>query len=305
MKKILVIGSLNLDHTIDLKSIPRPGETVSGRSIAKIPGGKGANQAYAAGKLGGNVSMIGCVGKDDAGKKLTENLSSVGVDISGITEIENVPSGQAYIALEDTGENSIIIIPGTNEYMTQSLIDKNLSLIEKCDYILMQFEIPLSTVRYVKQLAHSMGKTVIIDPAPAVSDIEDDFWKGIDIIKPNETELEIITGRKATSKYDYITSARKMIDKGVKTVIVTLGKEGCLLVDNVEARFFHTEDVDVVDTTAAGDCFTAALAVGLSEDMNMSDAINFAQRASSIAVTRKGAQTSIPSRDELNGGGLM
>lgn len=305
MKKILVIGSLNLDHTIDLKSIPRPGETVKGRAITQIPGGKGANQAYAAGKLGGNVSMIGCVGNDEAGKTLIKNLRRAGVDTSGISEIENVPSGQAYIALEDTGENSIIIIPGTNEYVTKELIDKNLSLIEECDCILMQFEIPLETVRYVKSLARSMGKTVIVDPAPAAGDIEDSFWDGIDIIKPNETELEIITGRKSASKYDYITSARKMIDKGVKTVIVTLGKEGCLLVDKVQAQFFHTEDVDVVDTTAAGDCFTAALAVGLSEDMNISDAINFAQRASSVAVTRKGAQTSIPSRDELNGGGSM
>lgn len=305
MKKILVIGSLNLDHTIDLKSIPRPGETVKGRAITQIPGGKGANQAYAAGKLGGNVSMIGCVGDDHAGKILTENLQNVGVDVSGIAQIEGVPSGQAYISLEESGENSIIIIPGANEYVTRELIDKNIKLIEESDYILTQFEIPLDTIRYVKKLAARLGKTLIVDPAPAVKDIEDDFWQGIDIIKPNETELEIISGKKMDSKYDYVTGARKMIDKGVKTVIVTLGKEGCLLVDGIQAHFFHTQDVEVVDTTAAGDCFTAALAVGLSEDMERPDAINFAQLASSIAVTRKGAQTSIPSRGELNGGGSM
>lgn len=303
MKKLLVIGSLNLDYTIDLKAIPRPGETVKGRTISQLPGGKGANQAYACGKLGGTAAMIGCVGTDSAGRTLRENLESVGVDTSGIAEIENVPSGQAYIALEDTGENSIIIIPGANEHVTKELIDKNRSLIEECDFILMQFEIPLDTVKYVKKLACSLGKTVIADPAPAVSDIEDDFWDGIDIIKPNETELEVITGRKMDTKYDYIIGARKMVDKGVKTVIVTLGKEGCLLVDKSQARFFHTEDVDVVDTTAAGDCFTAALAVAMSEGQDISDAISFAQRASSIAVTRKGAQTSIPSRAELNGGG--
>lgn len=302
MKKILVIGSLNLDFTIDLKRIPYPGETVHGKSISQIPGGKGANQAYAAGKLGGLVSMIGCVGKEHTGNILIKNLQSAGVDTSGIAQIENIPSGQAYIALEETGENCIIVIPGANEFVTRDLIDKNMHLIEQCDFILMQFEIPLDTIRYVKEISHSLGKTVIIDPAPAVANLEEDFWKDIDILKPNETELEIIAGRKLNSKYDYITAARKLIDKGVKTVIVTLGKAGCVLVDNVQSQFFHTEKVEVVDTTAAGDCFTAAFAVALSEEMNVSDAINFAQRASAIAVTRKGAQTSIPSREELDWG---
>lgn len=304
-KKILVIGSLNMDFLIETDKIPAPGETVLGHSVGHIPGGKGANQAYAAGKLDGNVSMIGAVGDDPYGKELIRSLTSAGVDTSGIEVCGDTPTGQAYIALDSSGENSIIVIPGANQSVTPELIQKHMALVDSCDYILTQFEIPLDTVRYVKDLALQKGKRLIVDPAPAVPDLEMDFWEGVSIVKPNETELALLTGQKMSSREDYIEGARSLIGKGAGTVVLTLGKTGCIAVTREKADFYPAHVVKTVDTTAAGDSFTAALAIALSEGADTEKAVSFAQAVCAVVVTRKGAQSSIPARSELKGGDVL
>ena len=176
MKKIVVIGSLNMDSVIETPHMPKGGETVSGQSVTLVPGGKGANQAYAAGILGGNVSMIGAVGNDAFGAILKNNLGKAGVDTSSVAEIEGATTGQAFITVDDSGENSIIIIAGTNGMVTKEFIQGHIKRIEESDIVIMQLEIPIETVEYVKDLAVGMGKTVIIDPAPAVAYLPDSFW---------------------------------------------------------------------------------------------------------------------------------
>lgn len=299
MKKILIIGSLNMDIVLETPRIPKVGETISGKTIMQTPGGKGANQAYAVGKLGGNVGMIGAVGDDSFGHTLKENLESVGVDAAGVEMFSGEPTGQAYIAVDEKGENSIILIAGTNGMVTKEMIKKNLKKIQESDIIIMQLEIPLEVVEYVKELAVEFGKIVIVDPAPAIANLPDSFWKGIDYIKPNETELEILIGKEMKNLEELKKGARIMLEKGVKNVVVTLGGDGCLFVSAEREEFFPANKVKVVDTTAAGDSFTAGMALALSKGENCKEAIQFGQKVSAIVVSRMGAQTSIPAIEEL------
>ena len=300
MKRIAVVGSLNMDIVIETPHMPEHGETVSGKHVTLVPGGKGANQAYAIGKLGGNAAMIGAVGRDSSGTALLDNLESVKVDVSGIKQLEDSETGQAFITVDDSGENSIIIIAGANGKVSRELIDEYADVIRESDIVIMQLEIPLDVVSYVKEMASRAGKTVIVDPAPAVTGIPDEFWRGIDYIKPNETELAILTGMQPETNEELINAARVMIEKGVRNVIVTLGGDGCLLVKKETEEFFPSFKVKAVDTTAAGDSFTAAFALALSQGKDEKEAIALGQKVSSIAVTRKGAQTSIPTMEEVN-----
>lgn len=300
MKRIAVVGSLNMDIVIETPHMPEHGETVSGKRVTLVPGGKGANQAYAIGKLGGNAAMIGAVGRDSSGTALLDNLESVKVDVSGIKQLEDSETGQAFITVDDSGENSIIIIAGANGKVSRELIDEYADVIRESDIVIMQLEIPLDVVSYVKEMASRAGKTVIVDPAPAVTGIPDEFWRGIDYIKPNETELAILTGMQPETNEELINAARVMIEKGVRNVIVTLGGDGCLLVKKETEEFFPSFKVKAVDTTAAGDSFTAAFALALSQGKDEKEAIALGQKVSSIAVTRKGAQTSIPTMEEVN-----
>ena len=299
MKKILVIGSLNMDTVIETPYMPKSGETLAGNSVTLVPGGKGANQAYAAGKLGGDVSMIGAVANDSFGQLLKANLESVGVNTTGIATLNGATTGQAFITVDGTGANSIILIAGTNAMVSKEMIDQHRDLIAACDIIMMQLEIDWKVVEYAKDLAVSMDKLVIVDPAPALPDLPDSFWKGVDFIKPNETELEILTGRSISGQEALETAAKEMLAKGVRNVMVSLGGEGCLMVNQEGTGFYPAHKVKAVDTTAAGDCFTASFALALSKGESVADAIRFGQKASSIAVTRKGAQTSIPTLDEV------
>ncbi len=299
MKKIVVVGSLNMDTAIETAHMPKAGETVSGMSAERIPGGKGANQAYAVGKLGGNVAMIGAVGDDSFGKVLKKNLETVNVDVSAVEEVHGGATGQAFIAVDERGENSIVIIAGANGKVDTAMIRRHKETIRKSDIVIMQMEIPLDVVEYVKDLALEMGKTIIIDPAPAVKGLPERFWKGVDYIKPNETELEILTGRGVRTRRDAEEAAGDLLTKGVKHVIVTMGGEGCLLVTEHRNVFFPANKVKAVDTTAAGDGFTAGFALALSKGKGCEEAIRFGQSVSSIVVTRKGAQPSIPTMEEV------
>lgn len=300
MKKVLVIGSLNMDFSIKSEKLPLPGETVMGESFELNPGGKGANCAYALGKLECATSMIGMVGNDNYAKDLINNLKSVNVNVEGIKVLDNVNTGVAFVNVDSTGENNIIAIPGANEKITTSYIDENINLINDADIIVTQLEIPINVVMYVAKIAKQYNKLFVLDPAPAKSNLNEELYKCVDIIKPNETELAILTNTKPKNKDEIIECAKVLNNKGVKNVIVTLGGDGSILVNNDIIKEFKALDVDVVDTTAAGDSFTAALICSLSQNKSLEEAIIFAHTVSSIVVTKRGAQSSIPTQSEIN-----
>jgi len=298
VSNLLIVGSLNMDTVINVKDMPKPGETVLGKNYELCPGGKGANQAYAAGKLGADVSMIGLVGKDDNGMKLLLNLQSVGVNTSGIQTLDNITSGTAFITVDDEGENSIIVISGANYELRKEHIDNHMDLIDQCDAVIVQLEVPIDVVTYLARIAKSKNKLVILDPAPAPTNLPLELIKNVDIMKPNETELHALTGMKTESIEQIVQASRSLIEQGVKKVIVTVGSKGTVLVTENDYKIFPPRKVAAVDTTAAGDSFTAAFATKLIEGFSYDDAIKFANIVSSIVVTRKGAQNSMPSYEE-------
>ena len=300
MKKILVIGSMNMDFVAGVSHIPTLGETVLADNFELVPGGKGANQSYAIGKMHGNVAMLGMVGQDTYGERLCENLKSVGVDVTRVRKLSGVSTGIAVIGVIPEGDNSILVIPGANAYVDKSYVMENMDLFESSDIIVVQLEIPLETVMYVVKEARKRGKTVILDPAPAISDSPDELFSCVDVIKPNETELAILV-QDFSSEENLCANAELLQRKGVKNIVVTLGGEGSYLLkeDHTEKRLYADKTVHVVDTTAAGDSYVAGLAVALSRGDSLDEAVELASRVSNIVVTRKGAQTSIPSFEEL------
>ena len=250
MSKILVVGSLNLDYVIEVENMPKAGETIFGKSLKKVPGGKGANQAYAIGKLGEDVAMIGAVGDDDAGQILLNNLKSVNVDISGIEKINDNVTGQAYIYVDDNGQNCITVISGANAVVDRDMIDRNMRLIDEAEYIVMQLEVPIDTVKYVKDIAVLKGKKVIIDPAPAIKNPDVNLWKGCYILKPNELELATLTGKELNNIEEYKKAAVELHKTGVDYVISTLGGDGAIMYNGESIKSFDCKKTTVVDTTA-------------------------------------------------------
>ena len=299
MKKILVIGSLNMDFVINVDEMPKKGETIMGIDMVQNPGGKGANQAYALGKLGGASAMIGAVGKDSYGEKLIMNLESVNVDTSGIKKCDGTYTGNAFVYVDRNGENSITVMAGANHCVTTELIDENIELIKESDIVIMQLEIPLDTAVYAAKRAFELGKTVILDPAPAPETMPEEIFKYVDFIKPNETELMTLTGMATDTEEEIEAAGRVLLEKGAKAVIVTLGEKGSMLINEKKSEHFPGKKVKTVDTTAAGDSFTAAFAIALAEGKDCREAIEYGSKVSAIVVTRKGAQASIPTREEV------
>ena len=299
MKKILVIGSLNMDFVAGVSHIPTIGETILANDFELVPGGKGANQSYAIGKMHGNIAMLGMVGQDTYGERLCENLESVGVDVTRIRKLNGVSTGIAVIGVIPEGDNSILVIPGANAYVDKSYIMENMDLLEASDIIVVQLEIPLETVMYVVKEASKRGKTVILDPAPAVSDLPDELFSCIDVIKPNETELNILTGMPTDSLEEIIVAAKSLLQKGVKNVVVSLGGKGSILINNEKHQYFKALETKVVDTTAAGDSFIAAIALGISLNKNLEESINLANKVATLTVSKQGAQKSVPSMKEV------
>ena len=297
MKKILVIGSLNMDMVVEIDHTPLVGETIMTDSMELIPGGKGANQAYAASKLGASVEMLGAVGQDSYGKKVVDNLKLAHVDTSHIIQKEKLSTGAAFIAVNKSGDNSIVVIAGANASLEEDDIDKNIKLIEQCDILILQMEIPMRTVIYAAKKAKEMGKKVILDPAPVQPDFPEELYAYLDVIKPNETEVKMLTGYGA----EQLENATQFFkDRGVKNVVITLGEKGVYVCSESESsKIIPAQKVEAIDTTAAGDTFTAAMALKLVEGENLENAVCFANYVSSIVVTKKGAQTSIPSIDEV------
>ena len=299
MKKILVIGSLNMDLVVKVDHNPVTGETIIGSSLDYIPGGKGANQAYTAGKLHSNVTMLGAVGDDANGQVLVNNLKNAGVDTSRILVKKNTPSGTALITVNKEGNNAITVVPGSNGKVTIEDIEDNIDLLEKSDIVVMQMEIPIETVVYVAKKAKEMGKIVFLDPAPVPKEFPYEILPYLDFIKPNETEAAMLTGIKDTLS-SYKEAAEKLRKQGVKNVAITLGKEGVYL-DSEECGKTKIDaiDVKVVDTTAAGDSFTAAVAFAVSNGKDYKTAVDFANKVSNVTVTKAGAQTSVPTYEEV------
>lgn len=298
MDKVLVVGSLNMDFAVYMDRRPQAGETVMARSMKLVPGGKGANQAYALGKLGANTAMIGAVGEDTFGEQMLKNLESVSVNTAGIQKIAGVETGKAFIEIENSGQNSISVIAGANAAVDEALVLGQEEAFRQADAVVMQLEIPVPSVLAAAKLAKKHGKTVVLDPAPARSDLPDELWAQVDITKPNETELALLTGLPTGTEAEVVTAARALIAKGVKNVLVTLGGEGTLLVNADTVQKFSAYKVKAVDTTAAGDCFLAAF-MSRFDGENFAEAIDFGAKASAIAVTRQGAQTSIPTVAEV------
>ena len=301
MENILVIGSLNMDFVIGVRKRPQGGETVIGESFSLVPGGKGANQAYAIGRMGGKVSLIGAVGEDDFAAALLTNLQTAGVNTDAVKHVAGMETGKAFITVEQSGQNSIIVMAGANLSLQAAWLQEHESLFDGADAVVMQLEIPVAAVCAAAAIARQKGKLVVLDPAPAQQDLPDELLSQVDILKPNETELAILSGMPADTEENIVAAAQSLIARGVNTVIVTMGKRGSVLVQRDRWKPFPACPVTAVDTTAAGDCFTAAF-IRMFHDGNYEEAIAFASKAAAIAVTRQGAQSSLPSMEEVIGG---
>lgn len=298
-KKIVVVGSCNTDMVIKADRLPIPGETILGGIFFMNPGGKGANQAVSAARMGGNVTLISKTGNDVFGKQSVMLYTAENIKTDYIYSDPKHPSGVALITVDSYGENCIVVASGANAYLSPSDIDKASSEIESSDLVLMQLEIPIETVEYVAEMANRKGIKVILNPAPARA-LSDNLLKHLYIIIPNKSEAEILSGIRVSD----IESAKQAADiisaKGVGIVVITLGSQGALIKDNNEYHFVEAFKVDAVDTTAAGDTFCGTVCVGLSEGRSILDSVKLAARAAAITVTRMGAQTSIPYRSELS-----
>ncbi len=297
--KILVIGSSNTDMVVQSEKLPVPGESVVGHQFLMNPGGKGANQAVAAAKLDGKVTFIAKVGNDIFGMEAKKGFEAHGMDTSYIIEdIEN-PSGVALIMVDAKGENCISVALGANLALKKVEIDAAEQAFVEADFLLMQLEVPLETVIHAAETANSKGIKVVLNPAPAQA-IPAALYKHLHIITPNETEASMLTGIEVTDEVSAMKAAKALKAKGAEIVIITLGSKGALVVSDDMEELVPSQKVKAVDTTAAGDTFNGALVVGLSEGMVLKEAVVFANKAAALSVTKMGAQSSIPLRNELN-----
>jgi len=295
---ILVIGSSNTDMVIKAPHLPAPGETILGGTFLMNPGGKGANQAVAAARLGGAVTLICKTGNDIFGKQSVRIFKGEGIDTDFIFEDPQQPSGVALITVDDHAENCIVVASGANAYLTVEDLMLVTHCIEKTSVILMQLEIPVETVAYAAFVAAALEKKVILNPAPVCS-LDNELLKHVSIITPNETEASMLTGIKVTDVASAGNAAKVLHAKGIATVIITLGSKGALVLHENECTLVPAPVVQAIDTTAAGDVFNGALAVALSENQTMLAAVEFACKAAAVSVTRMGAQASAPYLSEL------
>ncbi|AQQ71156.1 Ribokinase [Limihaloglobus sulfuriphilus] len=296
--KVVVVGSSNMDLVAKTPRIPVAGETLSGTDFFMVPGGKGANQAVAAARLGADVVFVAKLGKDVFASRSIDNYRNAGIDISRIEQIEGVPSGIAMIAVEESGNNSIIVVPGANAKLGPADVTAAKDDIAAATVVVAQLEIPMETVLETAKAAQAVGAAFILDPAPA-GELSDELLSMVDIIKPNETEAEAITGIKVSDRASAAKAADVLLDKGVKTVIITLGGRGFMLARGRSKEIIANHNVKVVDTTAAGDAFVGGLAFGIAAGKPLKDAAVYANYVAAVSVTRQGAQTSLPTQMEV------
>jgi len=296
--KIVVVGSSNTDMVIKVKNLPKPGETVIGKEFYIAAGGKGANQAVAAARLGADVTFIAKVGKDMFGDRAIANFQESGINTDFVFRDEKNPSGVALIFVDEKGENSIAVSPGSNANLVKENIKLAIDEIKKAVIMLIQLEIPIETVEYAVNVAKQHNVKVILNPAPARK-LSDQLLKRVDIITPNESEAEVLTGLKIVDDISAAKAAEALIQKGVGNVVITLGERGAFLYTKSDNMLIPTKRVNAVDTTAAGDAFNGGLAFALGSGMSLKDAIHFANFVGAYSVTRKGAQPSMPNYDEV------
>ena len=293
---VAVVGSLNLDLVVPVPHHPRPGETVLGSDHFSNPGGKGANQAVAAARLGRRVAMVGCVGGDDAGTDLRASLAAEGVDVDRVVALDDAPTGIALISVDEAGENTIIVSPGANARVDVEAVEGAMDILGSAAVTLLQLEIPVETVAAA---ADSSGGTVVLNPAPG-RPLPGGLLAQVDVLVPNPGELGVLSGGEAPDDLDAAASVASHID-GPDAVVVTLGPEGALVVTRDGSLHVPGVEVKVVDTTAAGDSFCGALADALVRGLELEHAVRWAVTAAALTVTKKGAQQSLPTRAEVEG----
>jgi len=294
-----VVGSSNMDLVVKSPRIPAVGETILGSDFIMTPGGKGANQAVAAAKLGAKVYFIAKLGNDVFAEQSLNNFKKEGVNTKYVVQTKEAPSGVALITVDDAGNNVIVVAPGANQMLSPNDVEKAELDIASSGALVAQLEIPLETVEFAAQLASSSGVPFILDPAPAQK-LSPEFLKMVDLLTPNETEARILTGIEVTSNRDSAcTAVKKLLEYGVKSVILTMGANGFLLGTDDKMEFVPAVKVNAVDATAAGDAFTGSLAVGLAQRKTLADAALFANYVAALSVTKMGAQSSMPAREEV------
>lgn len=297
---IVVIGSANTDMVMRVKDFPQPGETIMGGGFMQNQGGKGANQAVACSRLGGQTAFVGKLGCDALASQTIEALRSEGMDVSQLTQTADAPSGTAFIVVNAQGENNIIVNAGANALLSASDIDAAEGLIAQAQVVLMQLETPIPTLIHAARLAKQHGTMVVLNPAPApATELPVELLMNVDILIPNETETATLSGIAVTDEASLLKAIGRLQKLGVGRVVVTLGSKGAMTIEDGRPLFVPSVKVQAVDTTAAGDTFCGALCVALSQGRILDEAMTFACRAAAITVTRMGAQQSIPQLSEI------
>jgi ribokinase len=299
VSEVCVVGASNMDLISYVPRLPIEGETLHGTEFRMGFGGKGANQAVMAAKLGADVSMITKLGNDVFGKQTLENFQKFGIDTGTVFLTEQAFSGVAPISVDSDGKNSIIIVTGANDLLSPSEIKSAENIIGSARVMICQLEIPIQLSILALKIAREKGVLTIFNPAPARENIPNEVYALTDIISPNETETEILTGIKIKNRDDVETAGKMLLDRGVGCVIITLGSQGCMKISNEGTEYFPAEKVDVLDSTGAGDSFIGSLAVYLARGRTVSDSIPYANQIAGISVGNKGTQTSFPEISEL------
>lgn len=297
---VVVVGSLNMDLIVRAPRLPVGGETLAGHGFFTAAGGKGANQAVAAARLGARVAMLGCVGDDAYGSELRDGLLVEGIDCSAVEVAAGVPTGIASILVDDAGQNAIVIVAGGNGEMSPARVERHEALLANAEVVIAQLEVPAATVEATLSRAHALGRTVILNPAPAVGPLPAHWYGLVDYLIPNESEAALLTGLPVDSPETALRAAQRLLEAGARRVLITLGQQGVLYADATRHLHVPVAPVVAVDTTAAGDTFVGGFAAGLADGMRLEAAIALGQQAAALAVTRPGAQPSIPHRHELS-----
>lgn len=295
---ITIIGSMNMDLVVKTDEIPSIGETLLGNELLQIPGGKGANQGVAISKLDNRVLFLGMVGKDSFGDALLESMKQSGVNVQHIERVED-STGIAVINVDKAGNNNIVVIQGANSKVNKDYLKRHLEAFKESDIVVFQLEIPLDTVKEGLKIAKSYGKITVLNPAPA-HDLDDEMIKNIDILIPNEHEMERLTRIKLTDERSMLKAAQILLNKGIKKIIITLGSKGVLYVDSQNHKAFPAYKVNVVDTTAAGDSFVGGFVSSYIETGDIEKSIDMGQKTAALSIQKMGAQSSLPTREEVD-----
>lgn len=294
---ITVVGSMNMDLVVKTDEIPKIGETLLGNELLQIPGGKGANQGVAIAKLNNHVNFLGMVGKDGFGEELLRSMESSGVNIKHIEKVDD-DTGIAVINVDKKGNNNIIVIPGANARVDKEYLNRHYKAFEEAEIVVFQLEIPIETVKEGLRISKRLGKVTILNPAPA-HELDDEIISNIDILIPNEHELERMSKVKVNDDASILEAAKVLLKKGIKQIIVTLGSKGVLYVDKESHKVFEAYKVKVVDTTAAGDSFIGGFTSSYAKDKNIESAIEMGQKTAALSIQKIGAQSSLPTREQV------